>query len=103
MAGLEVNQDRAVRATPLERPVIDTEDSRRPAHGQRRASNDAKQAVRTGRHGQRGGESRARLAADLQGDPSLGGGQAPGALRLGVEEPAKGSANVRRGQRAFWQ
>lgn len=33
---------------------------------------------------------RARLAADLYGDPPLGGGQASGALRVGTDESAKG-------------
>jgi hypothetical protein len=90
VTGLEVDEDRTVCPPAPQRPVIDTEDPGRPAHGQRCASDESEQAVRTGRHGQRGEEARARLAADLHGDPSLGGGQASGALRVGVEEPTKG-------------
>lgn len=103
VTGLEIDEDRAVRAPSPQRPVVDAEDARRLALGQLRRPHQLQQGVRARRHGQAGGETRTSLTAGLRRYTTL----APARRRVRCAcrsmRPRSGSAKVRRAQRAFWQ
>ncbi len=83
---LQVDQDGAIGAPLLERPLIDPQDTGRRAHRERPAPHEAQHRVGAHRHGQARREPRPGLAAQRDPDPPLSLGQPPRAAGTGREQ-----------------
>jgi hypothetical protein len=94
---LEINQDRAVVAAPAPRPVIDPKHARCRRRLQAGLADAAQQGRAADRHAGPGGQPRARLGAQGQGDGMVSRAQPVGMTGSGPGKPWQALA-----ERASW-